>query len=269
MLYFHDNGRRVASKELRTFSETSQSYYLLKQPNVEYSKILENSIKFGGVSPEIGLDAFEVTCSELAKEIKNNPDYANLFGGVHIPFICKKILSDNDLGRDLEEIELPDVQKSFNARFPNSHFKAILQSNSKLPGSISIDPRSRYENFLESCKKGTVVGWYFPQALQEFDIESQRQQMIGLPNIGNICLSGGIDVSAALIGSPDLLISEEFYAPILCLSAYVHNDPRLILLYKSYGPHMEFWCMTQMLSRGVKQVSEQWSGGITIYQVLT
>ena len=99
-------------------------------------------------------------------------------------------------------------------------------------------------------------------------MESQRKQMEQLPKLDNVCLSGGIDISAALIGSPELLISEDFYAPILCMSAYVHKDPRLVLLVKSYGPHMEFWCMTQMLAKDVTQVSEQWAGGITFFRKL-
>jgi hypothetical protein len=45
----------------------------------------------------------------------------------------------------------------------------------------------------------------------------------------------------------------------------MHDDPRLVLLLKSYGPHLEFWCMTQMLTKDVTQVSEQWSGGISIF----
>ena len=81
----------------------------------------------------------------------------------------------------------------------------------------------------------------------------------------NKCLSGGIDICAALIGVPELLISDENYAPILCMSSYVHDDSRLVLLLKSYGPHLEFWCMTQMLSKNVTQVSEQWSGGVSIF----
>lgn len=92
--------------------------------------------------------------------------------------------------------------------------------------------------------------------------------MTDLSEFKNLCLSGGIDILAALIGSPELLINENFYAPILCLSAYVHSDQRLALLMKSYGPHMEFWCMSQMLTPKLKQVSEQWAGGITIYKIL-
>ena len=52
------------------------------------------------------------------------------------------------------------------------------------------------------------------------------------------------------------------------MSAFVHSDERLILVLKSYGPHMEFWCMTQMLSKHTTQVSEQWSGGLTLFDEL-
>lgn len=269
MIYFNTNGRRACNGEFRVFSDIPKNYYQLKQPEIDYSKILENSIKFGGVSSAINLDRFQFTCEKLKKEIKSNPDFKNLFNAVHIPFICKKVDSANDLGRDLEEIELPGIQRSFKSLFPKSHFKAVLQSNSQLPGSITLDPRSRYKSFLEKSLIGNIVGWYFPQALQEFDIESQRKQMKYLPEHENICLSGGIDIAAAIIGSPELLISDNFYTPILCMSAYVHSDSRLVLLLKSYGPHMEFWCMTQMLSKNITQVSEQWAGGITAYSLLS
>lgn len=268
MNYFNSDGRRSILADYRVFSETPKHYYRLKQSIPDYSKILNNSIRFGGVDAQVASAQFESACENLKIEISGNQDFANLFNGIHVPFICKRVESVSDLGKDLEAIELPGLQKSFNEKFPDSHFKAILQSNSELPGSISLDPRARYEGFLDKSQKNTVVGWYFPQALQEFDVESQRKQMQQLPNAGNFCLSGGIDISAALIGSPELLISEDFYAPILCMSAYVHSDPRLVLLLKSYGPHMEFWCMTQMLTKDITQVSEQWTGGITFYTTL-
>lgn len=268
MNYFNSDGRRIPSKDLRVFSEVPKNYYRLRQPAIDYSSILNKSIRFGGVDPAVSSLQFKTACESLRAQIKNNPKFENLLKGAHIPFICKRIESIFDLGKDLELIELPQLQRSFNERFPDNHFKAILQSNSELPGSISLDPRARYERFLDSAQKNTVVGWYFPQALQEFDIESQRKQMLQLPKLDNFCLSGGIDISAALIGYPELLTSQEFYTPILCMSAYVHSDPRLVLLLKSYGPHMEFWCMTQMLTKDTTQVSEQWSGGLTFYASL-
>ena len=80
-----------------------------------------------------------------------------------------------------------------------------------------------------------------------------------------MCLSGGMDIGAAVVGSPELLINKDHYSPILCMSSFVHSDERLVLLLKAYGPHMEFWCMTQMLSKHTTQVSEQWAGGLTIF----
>jgi len=268
MIYFNENGRRIPSSGLRVFGEAPQSYYQIKKQDIDYSKILSNAMCFGGVDSSVRLDDFELACNKLLQEIESKPDFVNILKGTHIPFICKKYESNYDLGDNLVGIQLPNFQKAFNNNFPDYHFKAILQSNSKLPGNIKIDARSRYEQFLEKNKKNILVGWYFPQALQEFDVESQRQQMLELPDLGNLCLSGGIDAFAALIGTPELLINEDFYAPILCLSAYVHVDPRLILLMKSYGPHMEFWCMTQMLTKTITQVSEQWSGGLTFYSSL-
>lgn len=249
MSFFSEIGRRIPHKDLRVFGETPQTYYQLDGHINSYSDILSNSIQFGGVDPSVNVKDFQDACENLRKKFEANPAYRNLFNGVAIPFICKSNKSLDDLGRDLQDVELPNFQRVFNAKFPDQHFKAILQSNSQLAGSITLDPRSRYQSFADACKAGTVIGWYFPQALQEFDVESQRQQMTDLPDTGNVCLSGGIDIIAALIGNPQLLISEESYAPILCLSAYVHKDPRLVLLLKSYGPHIEFWCMTQMLSK--------------------
>jgi hypothetical protein len=265
MNYFNENGRRIPTDNYRVFDQIPKNYYQIKQPKINYEEIYSNSIQFGGVSSEFEFSEFKSRCEKLKQKIQNQPEWENLLKGAHAPFICRKINTVNDLGNELESVDLTNFQRIFNSIYPEKHFKAVLQGDSKLPGKIQIDPHSRYEDFIAACQKGTVVGWYFPQALQEFDIESQRRQMSDLPNTTNICLSGGIDITAALIGTPNLLISEDFYAPILCLSAYVHSDPRLILLIKSYGPHMEFWCMTQMLTKNITQVSEQWSGGLSIY----
>jgi hypothetical protein len=196
-------------------------------------------------------------------------NYQNLLQGVHVPFVFSETYKQADLGAAVEAQLLPSVQKSFNGLFPQSHFKAVLQSNSELASNIKLAVGSRYESFIEATQKGTVVGWYFPQALQEFDVDSQRRQMASLPQIQGlqVCLSGAIDICAAMTGSPNLLISEDFYTPILCMSAYEHFDPRMVLLLKSYGPHLEFWCMTQMLSRNTTQVSEQWAGGLCVYMI--
>jgi hypothetical protein len=220
------------------------------------------------MAPEsISSEVFKLAAQSLLETIKTNQPYQNLLKGVHVPFVYFGAKDDADLGEAIEQKLLPGVQKSFNGMYPDSHFKAVLQSNSELPGNIRLADASQYEKFIEATQNGPIVGWYFPQALQEFDTDSQRQQMKTLPSLdgAEICLSGAIDICAAVVGSPNLLISEDFYTPILCMSAYEHTDSRMVLLLKAYGPHLEFWCMTQMLTSTTTQVSEQWAGGLCVF----
>lgn len=265
--YFNDKGRRIAEEGMRVFGNEPSHYYQLEQPKLDYQQIFDQCSQHNSLPADFTAVDFECKAKAILEYIKSSSDYSNLLKGVHLPFVFYRDTGESDLGTSLENRMLPNLQKSFNARYPEAHFKAVLQSDSQLIGNITLDKSSGYEKFIAASEKGPVVGWYFPQALQEFDVRSQREQMKSLPALegGSVCLSGGMDICAALTGSPSLLISEEFYTPILCMSAYVHKDERLVLLLKAYGPHMEFWCMTQMLTPKMTQVSEQWAGGITIF----
>lgn len=268
MSYFDNYGRRIPRDGMRVFGETPSQYYKLEQFELDLESIFNRSREQNLFTNEIDIAAFDKKISNIILKISNDINYANLLNGVYVPFIYKREAKGADLGAELVDIILPKLQKSFINKFPESHFKAILQSQKKLEGNIKIDKNSRYQNFVSLSEVKPVIGLYFPQALQEFDVESQRNQMTFLPELTdlNICLSGGMDVCAALIGTPNLLISENFYAPIPILSSYVHEDQRLVLMIKAYGPHLEFWCLSQMLNMDTTQVSEQWTGGLTIYE---
>ena len=268
MSYFNSTGRCIPGPNARIFGESPSQYYVIAPPTNELSTILDHSMKYGLIQSEVQLNDFENRINGLIKIIQNDENYSAILNGVFLPFIYHDPASIDDLGAHLENILLTKLNKAFTEKFPQSHFKAVLQGNSSLKGQISLAKNSDYDGFIQSTKARPVVGLYFPQVFQEYDIQSQRSQMEILPKLmgANRCLSGGIDICSALIGQPDLLIHPENYSPILCLSAYEHRDPRLTLMLKSYGPHLEFWCMTQMLTHSIKQVSEQWSGGLTIYQ---
>ena len=266
MKLFSDYGRRLPSDGDRIFGDKPSFYYKLNQPDIDYDLILERAKKYNLCGDNLSTAHFKSKANSLLNKLKQNDNFSSLINGTHIPFIYRHSNIKSDLGKNLEEKILPALKDSFTNKFPDAHFKAVLQSNSELNGNIKIHPDSGYDKFLDDSLSG-VIGWYFPQAFQEFDIDSQRSQIAKLPELNNIniCLSGGMDISAAVIGVPELLISKDHYTPILCMSAFVHSDERLILLLKSYGPHMEFWCMTQMLSKNTTQVSEQWTGGLTIF----
>ena len=70
MNYFNSDGRRIPSKEMRVFSEVPRHYYELRQPSIDYSKILNNSIRFGGVDKYVTATQFEAACERLKSEIK-------------------------------------------------------------------------------------------------------------------------------------------------------------------------------------------------------
>ena len=266
MNYFDESGRRVPTSSMRVFNNAPNFYYQLKDPQVKYSSVLER-LDQAGLSGSITLPQFKEKAEAILNTIKQDSNYSNLLNGVHIPFAISIQESEIDLGRNLEDLLLPKLKESFSSSFPDCHFRAVLQSDSALVDHISLCNDSRYHVLVDAAKTATVVGWYFPQAIQEFDVDSQRRQMSELPMIdgADLCLSGGLDICTAVTGTPSLLVNEEAYPPILCMSAYQHEDPRMVLLLKSYGPHLEFWCMSQMLSKGITQVSEQWAGGLTVF----
>jgi hypothetical protein len=267
MSFFDSSGCCIPTKECRVFENGTVRYYDIKKPEINFTRILEKSKKFNLVSEEINEKDFKIKAENLIDVINNDSNYKNILNGVKIPFIFQKIGKVSDLGNELEHVLLPKINHSFTEEYPDCYFKAVLQSNSKLSSKIKISPDSNYEKLIELGNEDFVVGWYFPQAFQGYDIQSQRKRIKSLPDLVGVnkCLSGGIDICASIIGVPSLLISKDTYAPILCMSSYMHDDPRLVLLLKSYGPHLEFWCMTQMLTKDVTQVSEQWSGGISIF----
>jgi hypothetical protein len=253
---------------MRVYGETQSQYYKLERPELNLASIFNRSREQNLFRNEVDVFEFDKKISNIILKISNDINYSNLLNGVYVPFVYTRDVKGADLGTELVDILLPKLQNSFINKFPESHFKAILQSHKKLENNIKLDKNSRYQNFVSLSEVKPVIGLYFPQALQEYDVESQRNQMTSLPELTdlNICLSGGMDVCAALIGTPNLLISENFYAPIPILSSYVHEDQRLILMIKAYGPHLEFWCLSQMLNMDTTQVSEQWTGGLTIYE---
>jgi len=204
-------------------------------------------------------------CEKLKQDIEANSQLSNLFHGVHVPFVIPQLDPRKDLGECLISDFLDSLESSFRDRYSESYFKAVMQGGTSLQHNLRLAAHSRYEGLLDAAATGPVAGWYFPQALQQFDLASQHQQMLELPQINGLCLSGPVEMIHAVMAMPDLLINEEGYAPILCMSAVEHKDERLALVLKSYGPHLEFWCLSQMLVPGVTQVSEQWAGGITIF----
>jgi hypothetical protein len=263
--FFNERGRRLLTKPYRVFDTEDLDYYYIQNTEVDLAGVLRN-FHDAGIGENISLEKFQASLDGLKSRFRSVAPLKNLFNGVHVPFIVPKI-NDTEKGLSYTIVErlLPSLESSFKRHYPRAHFKAIMQAGSTLSGNLRVDERSRYPNLLDAAKESDLIGWYFPQALQQYDIQSQVMQTEELPNETGLCLSGPLEVLSANIGKPDLLINEAGYAPILTMPAVGHIDERLALALKSYGPHLEFWCLSNELSPGIKQVSEQWAGGISFF----
>jgi len=265
---FDEGGRRILTKPYRVFDNECLRYYNISNIRWDFESIAERYNRFGGFEFKVDSVKIADSCSALRDVFSRNPQLSNLFKGVHVPFVVPKIEKGQDLSESLIGSFLPRLEASFRAEYPAAHFKAVMQGGAQLTNSLRVAQHSRYENFIRAAEVASVAGWYFPQALQQFDVASQILQMQELPNVEGLCLSGPAEIIYAVMGKPDLLINEDGYAPVLCMSALRHADDRLALVLKAYGPHLEFWCLSQMLAPGVTQVSEQWSGGVTLFSSL-
>jgi len=263
---FSDKGRRLVTMPYRVFAEEELGYYHIKERDWTFEEIAARYNEAGHLGFEVDAGKFKAACTALERKFLAIGSLSSLFNGVKVPFIIPKIDIDRDLASSLIIDFLDPLEASFRAAFPLAHFKAVMQGGATLENNLRVTEHSRYEQLLSAAAHGPVVGWYFPQALQQFDTDSQARQMQELPTEDGLCLSGPLEMIHAVMGRPNLLINEDGYAPILCMSSVRHLDGRLALVLKAYGPHLEFWCLSQMLAPDVFQVSEQWAGGITLYR---
>lgn len=267
-MLFNDLGRSNPSINCRTFSSEPKNFYKIDAFDTNYSKQHRLALDNNLLSNKVSVKEAEENLKEIKKLIINGDIYKNLFKATAIPFCISFPDLKKDLGTILENNWLPLLKKEYEKQVPGTYFKATLQGNTNLKNSLSISENSGYDIFLNNCINSTAIGYFFPTAFQEFDIESQRRRISELPKINNlsISLSGPFEIIYSLISYPLLLYSKQNYSPILCASALKHVDQRMVMLFKSYGQHLEFWLMTQMLTPTKTQVSEQWSGGITIFK---
>ena len=263
-------GRFNPSTGCRVFSETPKNFYKLNSSRIEYITQHKTAVGAGLTSSKLDVTDIKASLSFIDDCINNSDLYKHLFKATAVPFCFTVPDKRMDLGRELEDRWLPLLKAEFEKQNSGAQFRATLQGNSQLSDQINPANGSGYAEFLDQHSCSTVVGYYFPTAFQEFDISSQRKRIINLPALDKLafCLSGPFEIIYTLVCYPDLLFDRQSYSPILCASSLEHKDPRMVMIFKSYGPHLEFWLMSQMLTPSRTQVSEQWSGGLTIYTTL-
>ena len=270
MMLFNDFGRIVPSKACRVFSRSGKSFYRLNLTEVTHAMRYSRAIKLGVLSNKVNVSKIKSAHKFLLNEIESDHELKSILNGTAIPFAITLTNLPDDIGKQLEDYLLPLLKYNFEKGNPKALFKAVIQGDNQLANSFGVASETRYDKFLDCVQKSTVAGFYFPTALQEYDIASQRLQLKKLPKISqfDICVSGHLEIIYSLLMYPTLLNHPEAYSPILCASALIHSDERMVPIFKSYGPHCEFWLLSQMMTTKQTQVSEQWSGGLTFYKMI-
>jgi len=269
-MQFNSLGRKIPSTDCRVFDNAERNFYKTNTLTIDPEKQHDKAQAFNLINKQRKFEEIEHEHEALYKSININSDYQNILLGTCIPFAVHMNDLELDIGLQLENRFLPLVKENYEERQSGAWFKASIQGDNYLEQSLNIVEGTGYRKFVDGVKSGCVIGYYFPTALQEYDIASQKNQLKMLPSDVDfsVCVSGHIEASYSLIMHPDLLFVKDSYSPILCLSALEHTDPRMIPMFKSYGPHLEFWLLSQMMTPTQTQVSEQWSGELTIYKCI-
>ena len=257
---FDSKGTLIPSANHCCFSYPSNDFYALSPFSSDESITAISEIH------HLDIDHLTAKFHNLFKSVGSS-NLKSILNGPSIPFFLPAT-AITDIGARLENDLMPVLSKAFTTYRPGSHFKAIVQDKKDLPGRLAPRKNTRYSSLIEANIKSHLIGYYFPIALNQYSVSSQVAafRQISEDSLA-YCLSGPLEIASALASTPNLLIHDNRYSPILVASGAEHADSRLVPIFKSYGQHLEFWVLSNILTPGVEQVSEQWSGGVTIYEL--
>lgn len=273
-----DRGRVLPSQGNVTFGDAQTNYYAFAQSSgLDLAKL-----NFGAIEdPDIELlddDAkFEVIrrLNEVRDEIRSTK-LAALSNGVSYPFFLRASCfgGGDDYGMKLNQIVFPSlVENKRLATELGNPFRVSMIGSANIEGAVIPVPGLGHDRMLQELGEGRdVVGWVFPEAFREYALSSSVARFIQLRDevtdersYYQISLTGILDAASALAITPEMFVNPESYSPILCCGGCAHTDPRIALTFKSYGLRTEFWGMSNVLIPGVEQVSEQFTGGISVW----
>lgn len=233
----------------------SRRWFQFRQPEIDYIKIYERTLAHlaGGQPLATNVGEFEARAKAVFAYLQADARLRNVTLGVGVPFL---IPAENiaDYGAALEEKYLPAVASAYKATLPDYDFTS--HNTVHLGRNLTIAPESRHDRLIEAASRGDVVGWFFP-CLLEYSIPAARETVTALPE--DFLLAGGIDTSAALVGSPDLLLRLDGYPPLIWLSALDSEKESIGYHFEAYGYNLTFNRRPHL-----GQVAEYWSSALVV-----
>ena len=271
LLYFDKDGWLIPVEEEKVFQKAASQYYKFSDCELDTDLVVRKlQIEGSAVAKKRAIEEL----MGLAEALSEKKTLSALLRGPHYPFLIRaETFSAADLGASLNVSLVRAITRSLLSEYPDASVSYHSQGNVEIDSNIHELPglgQDEIRAFIEEGKD--VIGWLFPQALSGYSITSQRRAIQRIKASSQqeiaIALGGVLDVGAALVTTPTMLIDQTTYSPIICMSGVGHRDTRYCINVKSYGTSLEFWCMPSALTLGVEQVSEQWSGAISVFKAV-
>ncbi|WP_135076052.1 hypothetical protein [Terasakiella sp. SH-1] len=249
---FDEFGRAVPGQVKGAVQQKVRRYFRCDQPELDLDAI------YGRIQAVLGegslsCEAFKSRVAALIQGLERDAAHCGILKGVYVPFYIPQ-RDTKDIGRDIGELYLPALAQSFTGKCPDYDFKKHDQK--QLEGNLSIVAGAKHGRLLEKLATQDVVGLYFP-ALDGYSLEAAREQVAFLPQ--SFSLAGGADTCAAMIGSPDLLLRQDGYPPLLWFGGLEAEDPSENVHLEAYGYDLTF---NRRVHLG--NADEYWANGIVV-----
>jgi hypothetical protein len=205
----------------------------------------------------ISVDDYIGRVRKIIERVRNDEQLSQLLLGTNFLVLLPKI-DITDYGRTLAEVFIPKLKQAYGLAFSNGNFN-IYEPVEELIGEISLIDGSRYDKLVEAMAKGPVAAIYFPTAFQGFSPLAAREMIQTLP--GDVILSGGYDISAAIIGCP-MHLARGNKMPVLQMSAFKWQSPESLLEFKPSIDELTF--NDSKLNYQLSLVDVAYSSGVTI-----
>jgi len=247
-LLFDSTGRRISEdfQDLRSNVCDPDCNFRLDQPKMETEVDYANRImrlhECLGVDTEITTEQFKQETERLLALIRDNSQIANITNRVYLPVILPQLTTD-DLGTALEQY-LEAVGKSYVKTFGDRRFHNYRMGT--LANEVSIVDGSCHNQLIERMKQEPVIGIHFPNPLQGYSIDAQREQMSTLPEC---FILSGMDTPIAMAMYPDVL-ARDWNTPGLDMAAFSWRSANSFY-FRAYGDELDFALTDYLASANV------------------
>jgi hypothetical protein len=232
--FFDKNGRMIPMAGMKSaVCDPNKDFHLIQPQMVEEVDFANRILRLHGtlgIDTDISGEQMFYATKTLLDTLRVDPRTTNLLNAVYLPVIIPKT-EIGDIGTLIEQW-LVGVDKSHKKTFGERAFNNYLKG--ALTKAVSIVSESRHDRLIEQMKQGPIIGLYFPNPLQGFSVDADREQMATLPE--EFILSG-LDAIIGMIMYPDVL-ARDWKTPGIDLAAFFFRSADGSLCFRASGGNL-------------------------------